>query len=97
MDYKLIILKQAEKDLDEILDYKSKFYAGTADRFMDELEKRFDNIAGNPYICQKYIHDNRYLRAVVMDYLLFYRVIDKTHTVKVYRILHGKRNIDTYL
>ena len=93
----MAFLKRAEKDLDEILSYKAKFYAGTADRFLDELEAVLDNIAGNPHVYQVYIHNDRYRRAVVMDHLLFYRVHEKPHTVKVYRVLHGKRDIEKYL
>ena len=97
MTHSIIFLKQAEKDLDEIVTYKAGFYARTADRFLDELDAVLNNIAGNPNIYQIYIHDDRYRRAVVTDYLLFYKVCEKTHTVKVYRVLHGKRDIEKYL
>jgi len=63
MGYKLIVLKRAEKDLEEILDYKAGFYLSTPDKFIDELEKHFDSITENPYICQEYIRPPRKLAA----------------------------------
>ncbi|MCL1820611.1 MAG: type II toxin-antitoxin system RelE/ParE family toxin [Oscillospiraceae bacterium] len=93
MDYNIIFLERAENDLDEVLSYKSKFYAGTADRFMDELEAVLNRISKNPRVYQVYVYDGSYRRAVVMDYLLFYRICDDSHTVKIYRVLHGKRDI----
>ena len=93
MDYNIIFLERAENDLDEVLSYRAKFYTGTANRFMDKLETVMNKIAENPYVYQRHIHDDTYRRAVVMDYLLFYRICDDSHTVKIYRVLHGKRDI----
>ena len=94
MSYNLKLLKRAERDIGEILEYKADFYAGTADRFISELEKVLDRIAENPFVYQVYENNPRYRRAVVGDYLLFYRVFEKTRQARVYRVLHSKRDIN---
>jgi plasmid stabilization system protein ParE len=97
MDYKIPkLLKRAENDLDEILTRKAELYAGTADRFIIELEKRLDNIAANPYMYQSYINNHRYRRAVLDEYLLFYRIIEETQEIKIYRVLHSKKDLRKY-
>jgi len=95
--YKLIFLKRAEKDLDNISKYKAGFYPGTAIRFVDEVDRYRDIIEENPYAFPVYQYNPRYRRAVIMDYLLFYKVFDKSRKVKVYRVLHGKRDIEKCL
>ncbi|MCL2081292.1 MAG: type II toxin-antitoxin system RelE/ParE family toxin [Oscillospiraceae bacterium] len=97
MGYDVFILKRAEKDLEEILTYKAGFYAGTAGRFIDELENVLEFVSGNPYVYRTYAQDARYRRAVVEDYLLFYKVYENPRAVKIYRVLHGKRQIEKYL
>ena len=91
------LLKLAERDLEKILEYKAKFYAGTAGRFIDELEKVLDDIAEFPLMYQAYENNPRYRRAIVNEYLLFYRVFEKSQSVRVYRILHGKRDLGKQL
>ena len=97
MDYKVVMLNKAERDLCEILDYKTQFYPGTADRFIDEFKKKRESIAENPYMYQVYIHNKKYRRAIVLDYLMFYRVFDQSNIVRIYRILNGKIDLNKYI
>ena len=87
------LLKLAERDLDEILEYKSLFYPGTAGRFIEDFEDVLDNITTFPFMYPVYENNPRYRRVVINEYLLFYRVLDDKQSVRVYRILHGKRDI----
>ena len=87
------LLKLAERDLEEILEHKSQFYPGTAGRFIDALEKVLDNITEHPLMYQVYENNPHYRRAIVDEYLLFYRVFDDSKKTRVYRILHGKRDL----
>ncbi len=97
MVYKLSLLKRAELDLEEILAYKAQYYAGTADAFLTALEKTLNGISGNPLMYPAYDNNPRYRRAVVEDYLLFYRVEKEASVVQVYRILHGRRDLRKFL
>jgi hypothetical protein len=50
-------------------------------------------LAENPYRAAEYEYDVRYRKAIVDDYLIFYRVDDDKRLVSIFRILHGARNI----
>lgn len=95
--YNLIVLKRANRDLGGIMKYKAGFYSETASKFWREYTKIRDIIEENPYAFPVYQFDPRYRRSVIMEYLLFYKVFDKSHTVKVYRVLHGKMDMDEHL
>jgi len=97
MDYNVVMLDRAKKDLQEILDYKAQFYPGTADKFIDEFEEKQKNIAANPYMYQEYSRDTRYRRVIMLDYLLFYRITDRSNTVRIYRIINGKTDLAKYI
>ena len=87
------LLKLAERDLEGILEYKSLLYPGTAGRFIDDLEEVLENIAQFPLMYPVYENNPRYRRAIVNEYLLFYRVVDKKPKIRIYRILHSKRDL----
>jgi len=95
--YDVKLLSFAEKDIDEICSYLSQFYPGTPGRFLDALEKNFDNISLNPMMYPKYEYNKEYRKMVVDDFLVFYKTDEANNQVFVYRILHGKRNIGTIL
>jgi plasmid stabilization system protein ParE len=97
MAYEVTLLKRSRIDIDEICQYKSQFYPGTVDRFLDELEKGLDSIADNPFICPEYYGNKKYHRMLVQDYLVLYQIFKTAKTVRVYRILHGKRDIPVLL
>jgi plasmid stabilization system protein ParE len=96
-EYSVKLFGMAEDDLDEICEYLLRFYPGTVGRFLEALEKSFDNVAHNPRICQPYEWNKVYRRVVAGDYLAFYKIDDDEKRLDVYRILHGKRNIPEYL
>jgi len=95
--YEVKLLSLAEKDIDEICSYLSQFYPGTPGRFLDALEKSFDNLSLNPNMFPKYEYNKEYRKMVVGDFLTFYKADAANNQVYVYRILHGKRNVATIL
>ena len=97
MAYSVKILKRATNDLDEILNNMATQYPGTASRFINDLERVLANIAENPKLYQVYSSNPQYHRAIISDYLLFYRIFEESKNVRVYRVLHGKRDIKTLL
>ena len=97
MAYDVKLLGLAESDIDEICVYLSQFYPSTPSKFLDELEENFKNVSLNPYMYQKYEYNKDYRKIVTGDYLVFYKIDNENNLVKVYRILHGKRNISTIL
>ena len=91
------MLSLAENDIDEICRYLSQFYPGTPGRFLDALEKDFDNISLNPKMFPNYVHNKEYRKLVSGEYLVFYKIDEDNNIVRIYRILHGKRSISTIL
>ena len=97
MAYNVKLLGIAETDIDNICEYLSQFYPSTPGKFLDALDVNFENISHNPYMYPTYKYNKEYRRIVTDDYLVFYKIDEEKNLVKVYRILHGKQNINTIL
>jgi plasmid stabilization system protein ParE len=93
MVYEVKLLKRAVTDIGDICRYLSQFYPGSCGRFLDELEGALDNLTQNPYMYSEYEKNKPYRRIIVQKYLVFYKVFKSAKTVRVYRILHGQRDI----
>ena len=92
------ILKLARNDLQEIRRYLSDFGENPPRKFRESFEKFCSQVSEMPYIFAKYGQNPLYHKAVIIyDYLVFYRVDEGRNTVKVYRVLHGKRNVEALL
>ena len=88
------ILKLARNDLREIREYLSEFGESPPEKFRESFEKFCLQVANMPYIFNEYEHNPTYRRAVaIYEYLIFYQVDEKKGIIKIYRVLHGKRNI----
>ena len=97
MAYNVKLLNLAENDIDDICRYLSQFYPGTPGKNLDTLDESFKNVSINPYMYPKYEYNKEYRKIVVDDYLVFYKIEKENNLVKVFRILHGKRNISTII
>jgi len=95
--YDVKLLNLAESDIDDICRYLSQFYPGTPSKFLDTLDESFNNVSFNPYMYPKYKYNKEYRKIVADDYLVFYKIDKDNNLVKVYRILHGMRNISTII
>ena len=95
MAYEVKLLDLAEKDIDEICKYLSQFYPGTPGRFLNTLEKDFNSISLNPKMFPKYKYNKEYRKLVSGDFLVFYKIDEENHLVRIYRVLHGKRSVNT--
>ena len=45
----------------------------------------------------RYEYNKEYRRSITGDFLVFYKIDEENNLVRIYRILHGKRNISTIL
>jgi addiction module RelE/StbE family toxin len=93
MSFRVGFLPSADRDMDEIEEYLSQFYAGTVARFFRELEEQVTALAEMPYRCPAYEDDPFFRRMVVQDYLLFYSVDEARKQVVIHRVFHGKRSV----
>ena len=97
--YKIKIYKQAENDLNEIVQYLNTLSAETALKYYDELVEKIGGLAEMSNRCS-YVRDTilrlkgyRYLN--VNNYVVFYVV--HGDTVQIRRILYNKRQYQTIL
>jgi plasmid stabilization system protein ParE len=95
--YEVKLLNLAESDLDEICRYLSRFYPSTPGKFLDTLERGFENISINPNMFPKYEYNREYRKMVAGDFLVFYKTDEENNQVNIYRVLHGKRSVGTIL
>jgi len=90
---KPIILKLAREDLKEIHEYLSKFGMNPQKKLRESFERFCTQVGSMPYIYAQYELNPEYRKAVIeYDYLVFYQVDVSTGQVKVFRVLHGKRD-----
>lgn len=61
------------------------------------MKKSIETLIDNPYIYAEYEKNQDYRKITVQDYLVFYKVFEEERLVRIYRILHGKRNIKDHL
>ena len=93
---KPIILKLARDDLKEIYERLTEYGNTPPQKFRDAFEAFCDNITTLPFMYPKYDHNTKYHKAVIeYDYLVFYQVeaTNNEDRAKIYRVLHGKRDI----
>jgi len=96
MKYKIVYLPIADRDLiridDALLEHPSK-----AKRIFRELDSKVADLGEMPYMWPVYQANTEYRRMILEDHLLFYKVDEDEHKVKIFRILYGKMNIPEYL
>ncbi len=98
MSYKLIVAKPAENDLADILQYISKDLSAprAASDFLDEVLKCYDNVSENPLmyaLCDNdRLKSKKYRKAIIKNYIMFYRVDEMSNTVYIMRFIYGRRD-----
>jgi len=95
---KVSVLSLAKSDLRDIHLCLSEYGEAPAKKFRESFEKFCAQSANMPYMFGQCEYNPSYRRAVIIyDYLVFYKVDESKSEVKVYRVLHGKRNIEPLL
>jgi len=96
--YKLIISEFAHQDLDSIVSYIAVQLANpmAASGFLDEVEKCYDYLKGNPMMYEK-CQDKRlvkdgYRRAMIKNYLLVYKINEDLQTVGILRFFYSAQD-----
>jgi len=98
MKYKIAVLSVAQNDLREIHRYLSEFGENPPKKFRESFEKFVEQVSNMPYMFGEYKYNSNYRRTVIIfEYLIFYRVDEQKNEVKIYRVLHGKREADTLI
>jgi plasmid stabilization system protein ParE len=96
MKYKPVYLPIANRDIiridDALSDYPSK-----ATRVFKEMEEKISDLEDMPYMWPVYQGKPEYRRMILEDHLLFCKVDEEDHKIKIYRILYDKMDTLSHL
>jgi len=92
--YRLEYLPSAETDILEIDVYLYEHSPTAADKFADSIEKLTETLLDHPFMFPVY-EDDPYFRHMTLPYKyrLFYHVDEDAEIIKIYRVLHGMRDV----
>lgn len=96
--YDLLITEIAEQDLDGIVGYISSKLANpsAASAFLDKVEACYGFLKRTPRIFKEcadpYLKHNGYRKTLLGNYLLIFRVDEKSHTVWILRFFYGAQD-----
>lgn len=86
-----IISPEANKDLEEIIDYFTSRNIDAGERFIDEFNKKCRYLANFPNMGRSYSDIKDYLRGISLNgYIIFYRVTDIG--IEILRVVSGYRD-----
>ena len=96
--YRLEYLPSAETDILEIDVYLYEHSHAAADKFADSIEKLTETLLSHPFMFPAY-EDDPYFRHMTLPYKyrLFYHVDEDAEIIKVYRVLHGMRDVKSIM
>lgn len=98
MKYDVVVTNPAQDDLEEILNYISVDLSApkSAIEMLNKIKSIFENLSINPLMYPLCNIDNlkakNYRKAVINNYLMFYRVDDKNETIYIMRFIYGRRD-----
>ena len=92
--YKLEYLPSAQTDILEIDTYLYEHSPAASDKFFNSIEILEENLVRHPFMYPIYENDP-YFRHMTLPYRyrLFYHVDEDAKIIKIYRILHGMRDV----
>jgi len=96
MKYKSVYLPLANRDIIRI-DRALSEYPEKATRIFKEIEKKVTDLENMPYIWPVYQAKPDYRRMVLEDHLLFYKVDEDDHKIRIYRILYNRMDVSKHL
>ena len=95
MEYNITISHSINNDLQAIYESLYDFGENPLKKFNESVDKFVEKVSEMPYLFSAYEWNPKYRRAsLAYGYLIFYRVNKEDNTVKLYRVLHGKSNIE---
>jgi toxin ParE1/3/4 len=94
LEYAIRLLRAAEDDLSEIVNYIAADRPSVADALATKIEKNLNLLSKNPQLgripSEEELMRLGYRYLVVQNYLIFYTLEDQV--IYVHRILHGARD-----
>ena len=95
MDFKIIVSKKAQKEIENAIEYYSEINPILALRFYNELSETYKKLQLNPVYQIK--HKNyRAIPLKKFPFLLFYVNDEKSKIIKILSCFHTSKNIKKY-
>ena len=95
MDFKIIVSKKAQDEIENASDYYAEININLAFKFFSELKETYDKLKLNPNYQIK--HKNyRAIPLKIFPFLLFYIVDGDNKTVKILSCFHTSKNSKKY-
>jgi plasmid stabilization system protein ParE len=101
--YKVLITELAQSDLDAIVEYISVQLSNpiAAADLLDEVDKCYSHLRSNPFIYAKStdarLEKEGFRKALIKNYILFFKVFESDKKVIVYRIIYSARDYEQLL
>ena len=92
MSYQILIEKDAEKDIDDIISWYEKEQAGLGVSFIKYFEAAIAIISQNPNSFQLVYKDARHILLEKFPYSIYFYVNEPKKEVVVYTVIHQHRN-----
>ena len=94
MAYRIEYLPSAVTDILEAEAGLYEFNPAAANKFTNEIRRLTETLCEHPQMYQIY-KDDDYFRSMSLPYhyRLFYHVVRETETIKIYRVIHGMRDL----
>jgi len=96
MKYDIVYLPIANRDIIRI-DEALINYPNKAKRIFREMDLKVTDLEDMPLMWPVYQAKPEYRRMIPEDHLLFYKVDESEHKVRIYRIMYDRMNIPEHL
>ena len=96
--YKIYVSSDAKQDLLSIRSYIDKVCQSsvTSQKLMVSIDKALFRLDANPHRCPKIsngtIKKYGVRKLIIKNYIIFFRIDDKTKNVQILRVLYARRN-----
>lgn len=88
------LTEAALEDLEEIFEYLSAFSLEVGERFIEDFERKCDNLVKFPKMGRSYTEFSPDLRGIPIEsYMIFYRILSQR--IEIIRVLSGYRNLES--
>ena len=95
--YCLRYLAQARLDVQLAIANLAGYYPSTPAKFAQALKKCELVLKSTPRLYPVAEENPQYRKALVQNYLVFYKIVEDRREVEIYRILHGAQDLRRFL
>jgi|SRR5690606_7003526 len=95
MSYRLVILPNAQMEIDQAFEYYAQFSQSAVMNFDKQLEQVYENLEKNPFFQVRY----KELRAVPfksLPFMIFFTIDNELKTVYIYSVFNTHQDTSKY-